>query len=228
MIANLYVDHLMSTPPVSTQEVWNQTQAHAKLFSDAASRIGLTPEEYSEFRAALLDGKALYVRLPKRFDAMSGNRRGSVYAVKNAVLKQNVRGWRIDLADGNTVYVPQLCGNISLLKRHHVDVAALPKAIAPVARTPHAKFHPAVATVPKDNEVVVAPPPAVEDVPGAAAAPVEAQVVPIAAAAAASHGGFLFLIPAVLGGIIAGHGGGGTSGAAPCQPPINSLSMFKL
>jgi hypothetical protein len=50
MIVNMYVDHLMSPPPASAEEVWNATKVHAKLFSDAAARIGLTPAEYKEFR----------------------------------------------------------------------------------------------------------------------------------------------------------------------------------
>jgi len=225
MIANLYVDHLMTTPPVSSQEIWNATQAHGKLFTDAAARIGLTPDEYREFRAALLDGRAMYVRLPKRFDAMSGNRRGSVYAVHNAVLTQSVRGWRINLADGNIVYVPQLCGNISLLRRH-ADVAAAPRAVAPAYHAPKSKFKRAVALVPKENAVIAAPPAPDVSVPlGAPAAPVAATVIP--AVAGPAGGGFFFLIPALLGGIIAGSGGGGGSsaGPAPCVPPIKSLSL---
>lgn len=229
MIANLYVDHLMSTPPVSSQEVWNQTRVHSKLFSDAASRIGLTPEEYREFRSALLDGKAVYVTLPRRLDAMSGSRRGSVYAVRNAVLTRDVRGWRVALADGNTVYVPQLCGNISLL-RHHADVAVLPhapKRVLGIAHHPKPpKFKQAVALVPKENPVVVTPTAPVDE---PVVEPVTAPVVPAAVvAASASHGGGLFLlIPAALGGLLAGHGGGG-SAAAPCAPPISTLSFLHL
>ena len=77
MIVNLYVDHLMQTPPTSAEEVWSATRDHPKVFSEAANRIGMTPAEYTEFRANLLAGKAVYVKLPRQVDAMSGDRRGS-------------------------------------------------------------------------------------------------------------------------------------------------------
>ncbi len=217
MIANLYVDHLLATPPVSSQEVWNQTQAHAKLFSDAASRIGLTPQEYREFRRSLLEGKALYVRLPKRLDAMSGDRRGSVYAVKNAVINQRVMGWRVRLADGNTVFVPQLCGNISLLK-HRPVIAAMPKVptykVAAAHKSP-SKFHPAVAVVPKQTVVALVPPPPPAELPPAA--PTVAQVVPVVGGRGPS--GFFLLLP-LLGGLIGSHGG---SPSGTCVPPIDAI-----
>lgn len=219
MIANLYVDHMMSTPPVSSQEIWNATNVHSKLFSEAASRIGLTPDEYKEFRSKLLDGKALYVKLPKHFDAMSGNRRGSVYAVRNAFIRQDVRGWRVALADGNTVYIPQMCGNIALLKGR--DVAVAPRKTMGVAKRP--KFTQAVAQVPKEVEVTVTP--TVEEPPVSITAP----IVPAVASATAGHGGGLFfLLPIALGGILAGSGGGGsTAPVAPCQP-INTLSFLHI
>ena len=152
MIVNMYVDHLMSPPPASAEEIWNATRVHSKLFSDAAARIGLTPAEYKEFRSNLLDGKAVYVKLPRRFDAMSGDRRGSVYAVKNAVMNQSVMGWQVALSDGNVVYIPQVCGNISLLK--HAAVAVVPKRPRRVVYVSHQKYVKAVAETP----VVVTPP----------------------------------------------------------------------
>jgi hypothetical protein len=214
MIVNLYVDHLMATSPASAEEVWNATREHSKLFSEAAERIGLTPSEYKEFRAQLLDGKAVYVVLPRRLDAMSGSRHGSVYAVKNAYMNQSIMGWRVQLADGNLVYVPQICGNISLL--HHTAVAAATHKRKYVANAYHKPvFTPTIATQPVD----VTPPPE-QPAPFEAPATV-AQAVP---AAAASHpGAFLWAIPAVIGGAIAGFShGGGTPNAPPCSQGSNS------
>ncbi len=212
MIVNLYVDHMMATPPTSSEEVWSQTRDHNKLFSDAANRIGMTPAEYREFRNSLLDGKATYVRLPHRLDAMSGSRRGSVYAVHNAVMLQPVMGWRVALADGNVVYVPQACGNISLLR--HAAIAHVPKP-QHVAYVPHrrkAAFVPAVGPAPETPVSMVAP---------AAEAPATvAQTAPVAAAA---HGfsPFLFGIPAVVGGIVAGVTHSNTPPAPPCSQGSN-------
>ena len=196
MIVNMYVDHLMSTPPASAEEVWSATRQHPKLFRDAAGRIGLTPQEYREFQTALLDGKAAYVKLPRRVDAMSGDRRGSVYAVRNAVMQQTVMGWRVALADGNVVYVPQVCGNISLLK--HAAVAHVKTRPHYVAAAKHVPYTPAIYHQP-ETPVTMVPPP--EQVPPVQAPATTAQAVP----AAASHGSpFLFFIPAAIGGIIAG------------------------
>jgi hypothetical protein len=211
MIVNLYVDHLMATSPASAEEVWNATREHSKLFSEAAERIGLTPREYQEFRTRLLDGKAVYVVLPRRLDAMSGSRHGSVYAVKNAYMNQSIMGWRVQLADGNLVYVPQICGNISLL--HHTAVAAVTHKRKYVAHTYYHQptFTPTIATQPVD----VTPPEQFE------APATVAQAVP---AAAVSHpSGFLWAIPAVIGGAIAGFShGGSTPSVPPCSLGSNS------
>lgn len=224
MIVNMYVDHLMATPPASAEEVWNASRVHAKLFSDAAHRIGLSSAEYDEFRGALLDGKAVYVRLPRRVDAMSGSRRGSVYAVRNAVMTSSTMGWRVTLADGAMVYVPQVCGNISLLRSLHV--AKAPVRYRPVARTKYAPFHPAVAVVPKEQPVAMVAP--VQDVPVEVplAPATVAQVVPVATAAG---NGFLFFIPAVLGGAIAAisHGNNNSGSTPPplCSNGSNSIGV---
>ena len=218
MIVNMYVDHLMTTPPASAEEVWNATRVHAKLFSDAAARIGLTPSEYKEFRANLLDGKAVFVKLPRRVDAMSGDRHGSVYAVKNAVMNQQVMGWQVALSDGNVVYVPQICGNISLLK--HAAIAHVPvrHLVLAVHRVPKATYVPSIATTP-ETPVVVTPPVTPEAAPPAAVA---AQVIP----AATTHGGaFPFYIPVALGGIVAGLVHGNTTPVPPCRNGSNALNV---
>jgi hypothetical protein len=219
MIVNMYVDHLMSPPPTSAEEVWNATRVHSKLFSDAAERIGLTPAEYKEFRSNLLDGKAVFVKLPQRVDAMSGNRRGSVYAVKNAVMNEQIMGWRVDLADGNVVYVPQVCGNISLLRHAAVAVVPRPHHVAYVAHRKPVKYVQAIATVPS-TPVIVTPPvtPAAPEAPAATA-----QVV---TASSGSHpSGFLYFIPVAVGGIVAGLVHGNTSPAPPCKDGSNSQNV---
>lgn len=201
MIVNLYVDHLMAPPPSSAEEVWNATREHAKLFSDAAMQIGLTPAEYKEFRSNLLDGKAVYVKLPRRLDAMSGVRHGSVYAVKNATMTQPVMGWRVALSDGNVVYVPQLCGNISLLR--HAAVAYVPPKY--VAHARHVPYTPAIAKVP-ETPVIVTP-----EEPPPETPPTVAQAIPAASSKGAP---FFFLIPAAVAGVVAGV----THGSTPVPP----------
>jgi hypothetical protein len=218
MIVNMYVDHLMSPSPTSSEEVWNATRVHSKLFSDAASRIGLTPAEYKEFRENLLDGKAVFVKLPRRVDAMSGDRSGSVYAVKNAVMNQQIMGWRVDLADGNVVYVPQVCGNISLLRHAAVAVAPRPHRVVAMHRR-RAHFVQAIATVPSTPVLVTPPEAPVADVAPATTA----QVVPSSSGSRGS--GFLYFIPAAVGGIVAGLVHGNTPAAPPCKDGSNSMNV---
>jgi hypothetical protein len=218
MIVNLYVDHMMAVPATSSDDVWAATRDHSKLFAEAADRIGLSPAEYHEFRMRLLDGKVLYVRLPHRVDAMAGDRRGSVYAVKNAYMTDTVMGWSVKLADGNTVYVPAACGNISLL-RGTPPIAIVPHKVVRVAHHRKPKFVPALG--------VVATTPVVVAAPVVAAAPVAVAAAPVAAAGG-GHGpsGFLFAIPAVIGGILLGttHGGGGGGGSTVVVPPCSQGS----
>jgi hypothetical protein len=218
MIVNMYVDHLMSPSPASAEEVWNATKVHAKLFSDAAARIGLTPAEYKEFRGNLLDGKAVFVKLPRRVDAMSGDRRGSVYAVHNAVMQETLMGWRVALADGNVVYVPQVCGNISLLK--HAAVAYVPKKhkhmVLGMAHTP--TYVPASAVQPTIETPVTVVPPAAPEAPAAAA-----QVIP--SAASGGHSILPFFAPIGVGGIIYGLVHGNTSPVPPCRNGSNALNV---
>jgi hypothetical protein len=189
MIVNMYVDHLMSTAPASPEDVWNATREHSKLFSDAAARVGMSPKEYAEFRKALLNGKATYVTLPTKVDAMSGQRHGYVYAVRNAVMTTPQLGWKVTLSDGNMVFVPQVCANISFLH------GKPPKVVA-MHRKPH--FVQADVTEPV-TQVSMVPPS--EVLPPVVDAPATAQQ-----AVAAGGGGFPFFgwIPAAIGGIVAG------------------------
>jgi hypothetical protein len=218
MIVNMYVDHLMSPSPASAEEVWNATRVHSKLFSDAAQRIGLTPSEYKEFRNNLLAGKAIYLTLPRRVDAMSGARGGSVYAVKNAVMTKPIMGWRVALADGNVVYVPQICGNISLLRHAAIAQAPLRLASSP-SRPGHQvtlnKHKPAryvkADTIEPETPVVMTP-----DAPAAPAT--VAQAIPSAEESKGASP-FAFLLPAALGGLLAGT----VHGAPSTSTPVCSL-----
>ena len=191
MIVNLYVDHLMSAPANSAEEVWYATHQHARVFTEAARQIGLTDAEYQEFRDALLDGRALYVKLPRRLDAMSVDHRGYVYSIKNAILTGTAMGWKVGLRDGTEVYVPQTCGNISLLHRSQT-----------LAKHETPAFHQSFAVVaqPPEQQVALTAPSA--DIPVAAPATAgEVQFAP-GSAAAAHHAGVLPFLP-FIGGLFA-------------------------
>ena len=90
----------------------------------------------------MTDGDAIYVRLPRHIDAMAGvhRRNGQVYALRNVVVPSGTMGWEVNLADGTTVIVPRICGNLSMNRGRAiaqrppvVAVAKQPKAVRAVA-----------------------------------------------------------------------------------------------
>jgi hypothetical protein len=217
MIVNLYADHLMSQSPASAEEVWNATQEHPRVMAAAANQIGLTPAEYKEFKTRLLDGKAVYVQLPRRMDAMSGRHNGHVYAVKNAVMRESVMGWRVALADGTDVYVPQICGNMSMVR--HAAVAYVPHGrpivYGHVHRTAAVAYVPAIATQPVEMVPPAAPAPA-------APAPVAAEATPATVASAKGSPLFLLFPAAIFGAFAAFHHSDTPSYVPPCSQGSNA------
>jgi hypothetical protein len=215
LVVDLYSDHLMAPEPNHRvrppYEIWYATQQHPRLYARAAKAIGLSDAEYQEFRRMLLGGSTVRVALPKRLDAMSGVHRGYVYAVHNAIIRATRDGWpagyRVRLADGAEVYVPDLCGNISV--RRPPRVAYVP----PLART-HAHYTMAVATAPIDRAVSVSAP----DVPEA---PVIAEAVPARVAPTCAWWCFALPVLAVIPAII--HGGQSTPAPVPpCSAGSNA------
>lgn len=185
MIVNLYVDHLMTTPPSSAEEVWNATKEHPRAFKEAARRIGLTPAEYEEFRNDLLDGKVVYVRLPKHMDAMAGDRGGNIYAVKNAYMPNPVMGWKVTLSTGAVVYVPQTCGNLALSRFPVKPAKRVPVVYHHYAPPPQATPAPTVVVSVQPTPAPYVPP----------------EAPPVAAVATPPNYNWLIGVP-LLGGLI--------------------------
>lgn len=205
---NLYVDRLAYTSPTSQHEVWNDTNDQTAVYRSAARKIVMTPAEYQQFRQALMEGRAVYMKLPRVIGSMAGrHRNGQAYALNNVRVPENTMGWEADLADGASVYVPRICGNISMTRSQPRKVAIAPRPSLPAARR--------YAAVP------VPPPPAVVAVAPAA--------VP-AAVAAGTHGG-LFGLALPLVGFLFPHGGSsstpGTTAivAPPCTLGSNSTGV---
>jgi hypothetical protein len=184
---NLYVDRMSPEQPVRVADVYAVTQERAPSYKEAAAKIGLTTREYAEFRQALNDGGAIYVRLPRHIDAMAGvhRRTGHVYALRNVVVPSGTMGWQVNLADGTTVLIPRVCGNLSMNRGHAIAQRRHPVAI--VARQPKA-VRAAIYVAPKPAIIAATP---VTFVAPEAAAPA-AGAVPVIAAAA-GHSGLPFL-----------------------------------
>jgi hypothetical protein len=111
---NLAVDRLSPIVPERAADIRAAIIAQPRVYTAAASRIGLTPREFREFRRALDDGNVTFVRLPRHIDAMSGSHHGRVYALHDVIVPAGTRGWRVALTDGADVFVPEQCGNLSM------------------------------------------------------------------------------------------------------------------
>ncbi|MBV8354058.1 MAG: hypothetical protein JO101_01955, partial [Candidatus Eremiobacteraeota bacterium] len=131
-----------------------------------------------------------------------------VRVIRDVMIPANTNGWEVDVAERDSVlalYIPQVCGNLSLLRKPVVHVAhyAPPKPVVAAQPPP-----PAVAPP--------APPPAPAPAPEVVA---EATPVPAIVAPPPSHaklGWLPLLIPFLLGG----GGGGGNSGPGPSSGPL--------
>lgn len=208
VIAELGTAPLLGTS-TSTAEMRARVARNEGVLSAAAAKLGLTASQYAQFHMELMSSRTSYVTVPRHLDAMTWQGGGHVYVLHDVQIPAKTRGWEVDLPAANgrvlALYMPALCGNLSLLNKtapvvaHHA--APVPTRVA------------ALVAAPPVVEAPVAAPPA-PVVPNDEAAPAVAPVVAQAAfppvvAAAAAHGGFLpFLVP-LLAGVAALSGGVG-------------------
>ena len=217
VIAELGTAPLLGTSS-STKQLRDRVARNEGVLSAAGVRLGLTPVQYAQFRAAIDSSRLAWVTVPRHLDAMTWQGGGRVYVIRNVIIPARTHGWEVDIPAGRSVlalYMPATCGNLSILRKNAPVVAARPTRVAalrpapvPVQTAPPA---PVVAVVPPPAPVVVEPPPA----PVVAPTPVavaESEFPP--APAAAKHGVPLFPL---LFGLAAFFGGGTPSsdGTAP-------------
>jgi hypothetical protein len=128
-------------------------------------------------------------------------------------MRESVMGWQVALSDGTDVYVPEICGNLSMARHMHVAMAHVKPVGRPIVYG-HVN-HTAVAYVPAiATQPVEMAPPSAPAAPVTEAAPAEAP-----ASVASSHGSpFYLLIPAAIFGALAGTSHGGSSVLTP--PPV--------
>ena len=211
---NLAVDSLASSPPPTTMALIEAMSERPLVYRDAATKIGLTSAEYVDFRTRVEDGRASYGVLPHHLDAMAGRHRsGQVYALRNVEVPAATMGWKVTLADGATVWVPQRCGNLSMVRAPR-RVAAVPRK--PFANTPAYGYHPAPTPV-----VFTPPVGSGNSVP--VPAPVAAPAAPAPIVAKGSALPFLGLLFPAIAGLL--HGGGHTAYTAPAATIVPPCSM---
>lgn len=215
-IATLGHAPLMGSSATPAQLKYNIAQ-NDPILRQAGDDLGITREQYAEFRHDVATGNSTWVTIPRHLDAMTWANHGHVYVIHDVIIPANQKGIEVDLQQGDKIislFLPAKCGNLSVIRRNVPHVAAAKIRNFPV---PHA--NPVITTA----SIAAGPP--VATAPLAPAAPMVAAVSVVPAAAVVHHG-LLGLIPlaAIIPAIT--HTGGGTtttttpntSGPPPCPP----------
>lgn len=209
----------------NASELKYNVKTHETVVRSAAYKLGLTKDQYEQFRLALAVGKPNWVTIPRHLDAMSWASGGQVHVLHDVIIPANQKGVEVDLHSGDKIislFLPARCGNLSVIRRNVPHVAAArvaPRpAPAPVAVAP--------APAPAPEVAAVAPAPIIAPAP-----PVTPIVAPVTHASAgllplAAIIPFLFhgggggsVIAPLIGGNTGGGGGGGTIISPPPCPP---------
>jgi hypothetical protein len=225
LVFDLSHDRIASTPLVKVSNVQQAVIGEKARYTQAARRIGLTPREFDEMERRTARGEIARTTLPVRLDAMAGmHRDGRIYAIHNVRVLPNQSAYVIALSDGKRVYVPVVCGNLSVLQ----GTPPRPARIARVQASAHASTRRTLArrtAPPVAGPIAAAPAGALaapQLLPAAAAPPPPAAIADvspalIAPSSAANPGhatGFhlpLGWLAGALGAIGAFWSGGGTS-----------------
>jgi hypothetical protein len=198
-----------STSPAELQYNFKKNEG---IMRRAGMGLGLTTEQYEQFRLALEVGKPNWVTVPRHLDAMTWAAAGQVHVLHDVIIPANQKGVEVDLHSGDKIislFLPAKCGNLSVIRRAVPHVAAVRNFPVP---------HVAAVTMPQ--------PPAQEQVAAVVPvepAPVVAAAIPPAPVVAAHHGFSLLPLAALLPFLVHGGGGGGTtvvgSGTVVGPPP---------
>lgn len=205
-------------PPIhSTAELQADIAGRPQLYSTAAAKLGLSPDEYAQFTLRVRSGRVAYVTIPRHLDAMTGAPGGTVEVLNDVIIPPNTRGWEVDLTKSHyilAIFVPAKCGNISVLRKA-LPVLALAGTRHKRVRVAAKRTKPmvvAAAVAPSPPPQVPAPSPSPSPVP--TAAPYES----VAATTGPAHHFRiwpLLLVP-LIGGLIE-HGG---HAAGPGSPVV--------
>jgi hypothetical protein len=98
------------------------------LMRQAGMDLGLTTEQYEQFRLALEVGKPNWVTVPRHLDAMTWASGGRVHVLRDVIIPANQKGVEVDLHSGDKIislFLPAKCGNLSVIRRNVPHVAAV-------------------------------------------------------------------------------------------------------
>jgi hypothetical protein len=205
-----------STNPAELQYNVKKNEA---LLRRAGLDLGLTPEQYEQFRLALEVGKPNWVTVPRHLDAMTWASNGQVHVLRDVIIPPNQKGVEVDLHSGDKIislFLPAKCGNLSVIRRSVPHVAAIRNFPVPHVAAVAQPCPPGMvgSYQPNCQEVAVVTQPE--------QAPLVAPVVPIPPPPPVHHGISLLPLAAVLPFLFHGGGGGGSqppSGGTVVGPP---------
>jgi hypothetical protein len=113
-VFDLTHDRMASDPVAMVSDVQQAVILDEGRYAQAARKIGLSPREFGLFESRVLLGDVHRTTLPTRIDAMAGMHRGRVYAVRNVRVRAGQIAYVVVLP-GKRVYVPVVCGNLSVV-----------------------------------------------------------------------------------------------------------------
>ena len=116
----------------STRALRTDMRVQRAIFETAAIQLGLTPAEFLAIRSRIGSGEMTYVTIPRRLDAMSWRSGDRVHVLHDVLIPAKTMGWEIDLPEGENVlavFIPNKCGNLSLLRKPAVHVARAVKVL---------------------------------------------------------------------------------------------------
>jgi hypothetical protein len=126
-IATLGRAPLMGTSTNAAELQYNFKHNEA-LMRQAGADLGLTREQYEQFRLALEVGKPNWVTVPRHLDAMTWASGGQVHVLHDVIIPANQKGVEVDLHAGDKIialFLPAKCGNLSVIRRNVPHVAAI-------------------------------------------------------------------------------------------------------
>ncbi len=202
----------------STTQLRADFDTFDERFTAAAKKMGLTPAEFREARKQFAFGSPAYVTIPRHLDYMSSAEAGHVSVLHDVTIPADQHGWEVDIRESDrtlAIFVPNACGNLSLLVRPatKLAVAPAPKPDVLAERLRRAPDAPALVAY-NAPPAQIASLPNVDAIPPAAApSALPPEVV--------HHTGFLAPVLGAIGAVVLGstlgggsHGGGAVTGIA--------------
>jgi hypothetical protein len=196
----------------STTQLRHDVGQYDARFAAVASAMGLTPAEYRDFRREIAVGHPAYVTIPRHLDYTSSYYNGAAHVMRDVVIPADQHGWEIDIVAKHrtlALFIPNVCGNLSLIVRPERRLAAapLPTAVLP-ARVARAPIAPPAVVAPAPVAASPVPPAQIAEAPVPAP---PADLPPPVVHHVSFLGPLLGAIGAVLIGTAIGGGGGGSN-----------------